>query len=120
MGLLAGDTMSELSTIESSAPTAPLPSAEQLQRIALDAGAALAKDTLARILAGEISKYDVDATSTKLASFVTKCCEDLRAEGHGQMDQMVFRDSCVQGFRLAWSGFRAGLAARESTLEQKQ
>jgi hypothetical protein len=89
---------------------APLPSSEQLRKIASDAGAVVAKDTLARILAGEISKWDVEATSARLASFVADCIDDMREDGHGQLDLIVFRDACVHGFRLAWSGYRIALA----------
>jgi hypothetical protein len=95
----------------------PLPSA--LKQIGLDAGAAVARDTLARIHSGEISKYDVDATTAKLASFVFDCCDDLRTDGHGEMDVILFRDSCVHGFRVAWSAFRAGCAAASVTPQEK-
>jgi hypothetical protein len=89
-------------------------SAEDLKRIASEAGAAVAKDTIARIHAGDISKDD-DACAHRLAAFVFECCDDLRAEGRGIQDILLFREACVRGFREVFSAFRVGLATSESS-----
>jgi hypothetical protein len=88
-----------------------------LKQIAADAGTSLAKDTLLRIQAGEIGKHDVESTAALLAAFVLGCCEDMRADGHGEADITLFRDCCVQGHRLAWATFRAGLAATQENMQ---